>query len=648
MKSQQTNVVGRRTFIGGAGVAVAAIAAGTATGAMASEASQSTCTFADTVSWDGSYDVVVMGAGDAGMTAAVNAARAGADVLLFDVAPEWEAGGNSRYCGQTLSVGVDKAGITEYYKALYGKRPYDEEVIDAYVEGNVNLIKTIEEDFGVTTYAELVPPPGYEHAGKAEYPEFPGGESIRWWNPPSGGFDSYLYQAIRNTVEAEPTIDTWYNARGTKLIQDPATKTIVGVEIEKDGELRRIRASNGVVIASGGFECNREMLCDYADIDSARPMGGVHNDGSGIKLAQEVGADLWHMDCFNTTNEFPYCVDVDTEVNEHAIAIKGHAGMIQGFLSGSYIIVTKDGTRFQSERGSNRHGRIYLHGEWRIPACPDKGFAIMDSAQLADMENDGRPFMPGVRESFIEANTVEELAENIGCSPEVLSHTIEKFNMFCEEGEDYAFGRSPETMRPIVEAPFYAIPMTQVILNTMGGPRRNARAEIVDVNGNPIPHLYGAGECGSMYGKDYEGGGNLAECLIFGKIAGLNAAEAKDPLPKISAEPVESNIVYTAGSGSCERAETRTYDLAENQAVGTGRSIGGEIDVMITMDGDTITDCQVVYEHETKGYGSMAVEQLPARIVEANGPDVDTITNATMASSAIRIAVMDAVEQLGN
>ena len=115
----------------------------------------------------------------------------------------------------------------------------------------------------------------------------------------------------------------------------------------------------------------------------------------------------------------------------------------------------------------------------------------------------------------------------------------------------------------------------------------------------------------------------------------------------MEAEAVESNVMYTAGSGSKEFAAERSYDLAENQAVGTARGIGGQIDVMVTVDGGSIADVQVVYHHETLGIGTPAVEKIPPAIVEANSTAVDVVAGASVTSLAIEEAAADALEQLG-
>jgi predicted oxidoreductase len=122
-----------------------------------------------------------------------------------------------------------------------------------------------------------------------------------------------------------------------------------------------------------------------------------------------------------------------------------------------------------------------------------------------------------------QAETITALAQTIGLSPAVLEETVTRWNAHCRAGADADFGRT-KMLSPIQEAPFYAVELSPSMLNTQGGPKRNARAQIVRPDGSPIPRLYSAGELGSIYSYLYQGTGNIGECLSFGHIAGRNAA----------------------------------------------------------------------------------------------------------------------------
>jgi succinate dehydrogenase/fumarate reductase flavoprotein subunit len=137
---------------------------------------------------------------------------------------------------------------------------------------------------------------------------------------------------------------------------------------------------------------------------------------------------------------------------------------------------------------------------------------------------------------LLKGETVEDLAKRIAedeqnnrrMTPSVLQNTIEEYNRFCETRKDQRFDREPATLLPIKRGPFYALRMYPGGPNTQGGPKKNAKSQVVDSNGKPILHLYAVGELGSVYGFLYPtGGGNLAEMIAFGRIAGENAVAEK-------------------------------------------------------------------------------------------------------------------------
>ena len=125
---------------------------------------------------------------------------------------------------------------------------------------------------------------------------------------------------------------------------------------------------------------------------------------------------------------------------------------------------------------------------------------------------------------FRRADTLDELAALIGADPAGLAATLADWNAACAAGTDPAFGRPQGSLHPIAEPPYYVAEVRPIVSNTQGGPRHDANQRVLDSFGDPIPGLYAAGECGSLFGHLYMSGGNLAECFIGGGIAGRNAA----------------------------------------------------------------------------------------------------------------------------
>ena len=126
---------------------------------------------------------------------------------------------------------------------------------------------------------------------------------------------------------------------------------------------------------------------------------------------------------------------------------------------------------------------------------------------------------------IVKGRTLAELAEKLGIDPGNLEATIERWNALVDKGEDIDFRRPPGTMFPINHPPFYGIEAWPICTNTQGGPKHNAWQQVVDPWDRPIPRLYAVGELGSFFGHLYLLGGNLAECIVGGRIAGRKAAE---------------------------------------------------------------------------------------------------------------------------
>ncbi len=642
----------RRTFVAGAACAAGAglAAAGLAPSARAAEGGY---TFADTVAWNAEYDVVVVGFGGAGGVASIYAADNGARVLLCDGAPEGDEGGNTRFAAQMCVSGEDPDKLFQYYKeGLAWHFDIDSDTLRAYTDGLCdmgNLMKYIDAEDPIVRYP----------AGKTiitpEYPEYldKGGDTVVEWFVHDGGFDSALWKTIRAAVEKRAdSIDVWLESPATHMVQDPQTKTVVGVEIERGGEALLVRAKNGVVLACGGFENNPAMIQDYIGAARLTPFGTTYNKGDGIKFGREVGADMWHMDAYESigilsgnawaTDHGRLAFEKDPTRPANPLSLSSG-----DYGKGSILLVGDDGSRFIDENASSRHGHVYSCGVWRMPIANWAPHLIFDQAQYEVLDADG--YLTEDRKAkLVSAETAEELAELIGADAERLAQTIADFNFYAETGRDYHLGRDPESMRAL-EGTLYAAEFRPGVLNTQGGPRRNANAEVLDVQGNPIPHLYSAGELGGICAFQYNSGGNLGECMVFGKIAGTNAAAEKDPLAAY--EPlvqVETDIRFQPGDesdlGATDDAEG--YEVGENQYIGSdANGIGGKIVVRVTYKDGTIEDVEVLEQNETPEFGGAALEELPGKVVEANSCDIDGVVGATITSNAFFAAVQNAISQ---
>ena len=300
----------------------------------------------------------------------------------------------------------------------------------------------------------------------------------------------------------------------------------------------------------GGFEYNEEMKLQYLKVYPAYFSGSEANRGDGITMAQEVGADLWHMNCASARfgmkyADFPIAFAPDFMGTRH-LELSPGAGELKQAKRCGYACVDRQGRRFTNEN-FKVHALYYELGLFdsqrlcypRIPC-----YWIFDRRRLevgAITKRSSGPAGPlrlyewskdnsaEIDKGWIStAKTLRELARALAMPPDTLEDAIETYNRWCEKGVDPDFGRTPQDLIPLDDPPYCAVALWPGGANTQGGPKRNARAEIVNVRGEPIPGLYGAGELGSIFGMLYPaGGGNLSECIAFGRIAGYEAARRR-------------------------------------------------------------------------------------------------------------------------
>lgn len=317
----------------------------------------------------------------------------------------------------------------------------------------------------------------------------------------------------------------------------------------------------------------------------------------------------------------------------------------RSFASGAAIMVSGDGSRMIREDETSRHGHVRQGDVWINIRRPLKSYIIC-TEEIYEKAVASNNF-PQNALNVQQAASIPDLARLIDIDPDALTATVERFNSYAQEGYDPEFGRSAASMAPITGGSFYAIETNANMLNTQGGPRRNENAEVLDVEGNPIPHLYAAGELGGITAFQYQGGGNMAECVIFGKIAGKNAAAVKDELPVYEIRPyVESKLTYTLGAET-DLGASVDVTLGENEYLGVSHNaMGGDLYVKVTMNGDQIANVEVLDNKETEGIGTKAIEAIPDAIAKANSTEVDDISSATITSKAIKEAVDDALAQI--
>lgn len=625
-------LMGRRGFVKGAGVGLAAM--GLASMGLTSCAPKGAGPyneegFAKSVHWDSEFDVVVVGFGIAGASSAIAAAREGAKVLLLEKAPESQAGGNSRVCGQRIGTVAPEAreDAIAHCKALRGDflTPSDE-IIEVFVEGLMENESWVTEELGQSDWVTI---------GTVDFPEYQGaGSIVNKTTMGTKGFNAQTYRAAKRRVESDENITVWYSSAADSLVQNPESGMIHGVTVSIEGGTKRVRARNGVVLCTGGFEASDRMIQDFCLREHMVSAGtAMFNTGDGIRMASECGADLWHLSNIVLDLDILY-------TGVEAIPFGSQARLAKA----GAIFVGLDGTRFFDESTKLRHGKISFHGGSILVPYPQKMFAILDESMMGTKVHP--QFSDGhVRElangTLIKEDTLEGLADRIGVSGEGLARTIENWNASIDAGVDCAFGRDVAGLKKFGDGPYYAFRIAANVVNTMGGPVKNENGEVLGFDGMPIPHLYEAGELGDIWPRDYQGSTNFGGGMIFGRISGKNAAVVKE-------DSVLGSLV--GGEGYIHENEPhKTFESSNGALIGYGDGMGGTpLVVEVVLDETGAYESIEILDHsETAHVCENALEVIPRRIIEANSTDIDCVCGATTTAHAIVAAVNDAVGEEG-
>jgi 3-oxo-5alpha-steroid 4-dehydrogenase len=463
-----------------------------------------------------SYDVVVVGFGIAGGCAALEAARAGARVLLLERAAVH--GGTSSLSGGHFYLGGGTAvqvatghedPVEEMVKYLTAtsKEP-EPDKIRAYCEGSVEHFEWLEAlgfEFERSYYPEkAVIQPGTQGlmftGNEKVWPYLdqarpaPRGHKV----PVPGDTDGtkMVMDLLRDRVE-EAGVEVRYETGATNLVVDG--DAVVGVAWKSFDELGVVRARS-VVLAAGGFVMNPDMVAAHTPALGSKlfTLGSTYDDGLGIRLGASVGGELKHMDePFITAPFYPPSV------------------LVTGLL------VNRNGERFVAE--DSYHARTSYH----VMRQPDQAaYLIVDSAHMEEQRMSLCPLIDGWE-------TVEEMESDLGIAIGALAKTLDRYNEHASRGEDPDFHKHPDWLAPQDQGPWGAYDLTlgKALYAgfTLGGLRVTVDGQVQRGDSSVIPGLYAAGACASNLAQDgagYCSGTQLGEGSFFGRRAGVAAARA--------------------------------------------------------------------------------------------------------------------------
>ena len=542
----------RRSFVKAAGASAALACTTAAVAVPTAQASEASSVPA----WDFECEVLVCGFGGSGAVAAVTAYEEGAQVLIIEKAAH-SGGGVSSTAGANTCAVYDADKAFEYVKACcQGLTP--DEVIRAWADEGATLTTWLDEHgIGWSDRGDAI--------GFVNVPGVDGNEEIVRLatltdpddNAHAGGH--YFMQWARTYMD-EHGIEIKFGTRATQLVQDPATKEVLGVLADQDGQTVAIRATKGVVLATGGFECDDQMMGNYVRPWPLKPAGWPLNTGDGQKMCMEIGANMWHM---NMVAGSGYVFDEPNHV-------VGRTNFKNYVANGAFIFVNRHGERFQCENPGKYWSHIStlafdtFQEDRQLPTTeyrdipfycvfdetlrtagslfPDTGKVSGLPLVPADLGGQDHTWSDDNLEEvemgwILKADTLEELAEAINADAAdhnftmdgaQLAATVERWNEICAADEDPDFGRPSSNgtnLMALDNPPYYAMRFVPAVISTCGGPEKNAKGQLIDVRGNVIPRLYGAGVLSHTAAHTYAVNGfNWSEVFNGGRIAGRNAA----------------------------------------------------------------------------------------------------------------------------
>lgn len=533
------------------------------------------------MSWDHEVDVVVLGSGGAGLTAALTAVVAGASVEVYEKAAT--VGGTTAVSGGIVWIPAHNrspdgeltpADALQYLRAQ-SLGSMDDELVETFVRTGPAMLDFIEAHSGLqfeiaTGFPDYRPElPGGQPTGGRSLSAAPfdlaqlGEWATRITSFPADwsnvGFDAEtrarLHAAIdertghlcvagtaliagllKGLLDAGVTPHT--NARAEELIAEGSEVT--GARVALPERTISVRARRGVILGTGGFEWDPALTQAFLRGPMHGAVSPPNNTGDGLRMAMAHGADLANM------GEAWWVPIVQIPGDTIEGKPRSRSVRLERTRPRS-IIVNSAGQRFVNEACDyNSMAGAFHYLDPRGGYVNDRGWMVFDSVHLQRYGFLGvEPGQP-VPDWFCESADLAELAAKTGIDPGGLARTVESWNRHVADGEDPDFGRGSsaydgywgddsattqagKTLGPIDTAPYYAVPVSIGAMGTKGGPRTDHDARVLHVGGEPIPGLFAAGNAmGGVTGRAYGGaGGTLGPAMVFGYRAGHAAATGK-------------------------------------------------------------------------------------------------------------------------
>lgn len=450
------------------------------------------------------HEIIVIGAGGAGLTAAIEAKEAGAEVIILEKMPM--AGGN------TLISGAEMAAPGNWIQEKEGLEDSPEQMAADMMAGGDNLsdpalVKVVSEQ----ALAAAIWLRDQCNVIWEDELMFFGGHSVKRSLIPLGASGVEIIEKL--TAKAESlNIPIYYSTKATELIADETGK-VVGVKAESDQAAYTFHSSKAVILATGGFGSNVEMRVKYnPDIDEKiLSTNTIGSTGDGIVMAEALGANLVGMEYIQT---YPICDPL--------------TGTLLYFddarLYGHTVIVNKEGKRFVEELGRRDVMSMGIKAQTGNVCYEIVDQAGFDASKLA--ENHG-PEIDYLYKNklLVKADTLEEAAAFFEIDAQQMKKTLEDYNSYVDAGSDPEFNKRSLPSK-IETAPYYILKAAPAVHHTMGGVQINTEAQVLRADKTVIEGLFACGEVtGGIHGSNRLGSNAIADITVFGRIAGTNAAK---------------------------------------------------------------------------------------------------------------------------
>lgn len=451
-----------------------------------------TMTYAEPSSLKKSYDVIIVGSGGAGMTAAIEAKDGGMNPVILEKMPM--AGGNTSKASAGLNASetsVEKAqGITDSNDKFYeetlkgGGGTNDKELLRYFVDHSAAAVDWLAQNDIVLDNLTTT-----------------GGMSVSRTHRPHDGsaVGAYLVKGLEENI-SKRDIPVFVNSDVTKINEKDGK--VSGVEVKIEGETKQVD-SKAVVVTTGGFGANQKMIAKYRpDLKDYVTTNAAGSTGDGIEMISALGGALVDMD----------------KIQIHPTVFQKTGYLVSESIRGEgAILVNKEGKRFFNEmdtRDKVSAAELKQDGKYAYAIF---GEGTKDKVKAVDQYIS--------KDMVVEADNVEELAKKLDIKPEELNATVTKWNKAVADKKDSEFGRTTG-MTNDISGKVYAIKVAPGIHHTMAGVKINTQTQVLKEDGQPIKGLYAAGEVtGGLHGGNRIGGNAVADIIIFGRQAGQESAK---------------------------------------------------------------------------------------------------------------------------